>query len=190
MKKTGIIAVLLVAGATCAFAAGSRETVTVEGKLSVTDSVPTIASGGKIYELPVGPFYRIAWEKSVKAGDTLKVEGVAVENPGRRSPAAVSGNAPSGTSTDSSDAADRIVLMPSKLWVNGKEVDLSSYATGPGAMGAGRMGGGRFADACADCGAGMMGGQGISGRGPAGRGSAVPGVAGPGAAGRGTGNRW
>lgn len=167
MKKTGIIALALLASATFAFASGSRETVTVEGKLAVTDSVPTVTSGGKTYELPVGPFYRIAWEKSIKIGDTVKIEGTAVENPGRPAPAAASGTSSSATAAD----ADRTVLMPSKLWVNGKEIDLAAYDMGPGGMGMGRMGGGRMAGDCEDCASGMMGG-----RGQGGRGQGVPGM--------------
>jgi len=122
MKKILAVLCLVLAGVGL-FAAGSRDTVTVEGKLAVTDSVPSITANGKTWVLPEGPFYRVAWENGIKIGDTLKVEGFEME-----------------CRNDGPDAglnAGSVLLMPSKLWVNGKEIDLSKYAgrNGPGGMG-------------------------------------------------------
>lgn len=125
MKKILLSLVLFTSLAAGVFAAGAKDSVNVEGKLAFTDSLPTIVSGGKTWVLPVGPFYQIAYENGIKAGDTLKVEGYDAE-----------------CSADFS-IKDARMLMPSKVSVNGKALDLSKYDDTYG------MGGGR----------GMMGGR-------------------------------
>lgn len=131
MKKALILVLLVSSIAAGAFANGSRETVTVEGKLALTDSVPTIVSGGKTWALPAGLFYRAAFEFGIKAGDTLKIEGTTGDCDPR-----MAEELPEGTA----------MLMPSKVWVNGKAIDVSTISTGPGRAGmggmAGRMSGG------------------------------------------------
>lgn len=106
-KKLSFIAVLFVA-ITALFAEGIPETATVEGKLAVTDSIPMIQGNGKTWVLPAGPFYQIAWENGVKVGDAIKAEGLT-----RACPADFT-------------VKNAVFLMPTKVWVNGKEVDLST----------------------------------------------------------------
>ena len=115
MKKLSMSLILAAVVAAGAFAGGARDTVTVEGKLAITNSVPTIVSGTKTWILPAGPFYQIAYENNLKAGDTVKAEGFKGECPA------------------DFDIKDAKVLLPSKVTVNGKAIDLSSVK-GPGAM--------------------------------------------------------
>lgn len=107
MKKTLSIMALL-ASAAILFAAGAQDTVTVEGKLVIVDSIPTIQGNGKTWILPPGPFYQVAWENGVKAGDSIKAEGFTRECPA------------------DFGIKDAVAIMPTKAWVNGKEVDLST----------------------------------------------------------------
>ncbi|ULQ60513.1 hypothetical protein K7I13_04215 [Brucepastera parasyntrophica] len=76
MKKalTGILLISLCG--MCMFAAGARDSSTFEGKLAVTDAQPyiTTAKGETLY-LPAPAFYQLAWENSIKVGDTIKAEG-------------------------------------------------------------------------------------------------------------------
>ncbi len=123
MKKTLMIAVL-VSAATVLFARGVADTVTVEGKLVISDSIPTIQGNGKTWILPPGPFYQLAWENGVKAGDTIKAEGIARECP-------VDTGIP-----------DALAIMPRKAWVNGKEIDLSTVRRPMMGRGMGRFDGG------------------------------------------------
>lgn len=115
MKKILATMFLIMAAMTGVFAAGSRDTqATVEGKLAVTNAIPSIVSGDKTWFLPPGPFYRLAWENAIKAGDTIKAEGYVRED------------------CQISETDSGTMLMPSKVWVNGKQVDLSTVASGMG----------------------------------------------------------
>jgi hypothetical protein len=107
MKKKLMIAAFFSA-ATILFARGVSDTVTVEGKLVITDSIPTIQGNGKTWVLPPGPFYQLAWENGVKTGDAIKAEGYERECPAELG------------------RPDALAIMPTKAWVNGKEVDLST----------------------------------------------------------------
>ncbi len=142
MKKTLMILVLVAATVTAVFANGARDAVTVEGKLAFTDSLPTITSGGKTWILPAGPFYQIAYENNIKAGDTIKAEGF-------------------GRECDADDVTIKgaWMLMPSKVTVNGKAIDLTTFE-GRGMMGGrgGMMGGQGNNDSGRG---GMMGGRGM-----------------------------
>ncbi|HNY16371.1 MAG TPA: hypothetical protein PK542_03425 [Treponemataceae bacterium] len=106
-KKLALSFALLVATAAL-FAAGAQDTVTAEGKLVVTDSIPMIQGNGKTWVLPAGPFYQLAWENGAKVGDTVKAEGFTRECP---ADFAIKGAE---------------MLMPTKVWLNGKEIDLST----------------------------------------------------------------
>lgn len=108
MKKTVFLLLTAFVAASGLFAAGSVDQVAVEGKLAITDSIPQIVTNGKAYLFPEGPFYQLAWENNVKIGDTIKAEGVARDCP----PDFAVKNA--------------LMLMPSKVWVNGKEINLST----------------------------------------------------------------
>ncbi len=133
MKRTmGIIALSLIA-ACGLFANGQRETVTVEGKLAVKDAIPSIVSGNKTYALPVGPFYQIAWENGIKVGDTVKAEGFVMEpRRYRAEPVSAPANAKPSSSASASGSDQSLVwLMPTKVWVNGKEINLSTVKMGP-----------------------------------------------------------
>ena len=121
MKKTLMIAVL-VSAATVLFARGVADTVTVEGKLVISDSIPTIQGNGKTWVLPPGPFYQLAWENGVKAGDTIKAEGYERECPA------------------DFGIPDALTIMPTKAWVNGKEIDLSKVRRPMMGHGVGRLG--------------------------------------------------
>lgn len=124
MKKTLMIAVLFSA-ATILFARGAAEAVTAEGKLVITDSIPTIQGNGKTWVLPPGPFYQLAWENGVKAGDTIKAEGYERECPA------------------DFGMPDALTIMPTKAWVNGKEIDLSKVRRPMKGRGMGRFDGPR-----------------------------------------------
>lgn len=110
MKKTVFAAMAVLILGSVGFASGVRETVTVEGVLAVKDSLPVIESGKSTSILPSGPFYRVAWENGIKVGDKVKVEGSTKD---------VRENCP---------IEGAQILMPAKVWVNGKEIDLSSFA--------------------------------------------------------------
>lgn len=145
MKKTLMILVLVAATVTAVFANGARDSVTVEGKLAFVESLPTVTSGGKTWILPAGPFYQIAYENNIKAGDTIKAEGYGVE-----------------CQDEDVTIKDAWSLMPTKVTVNGKAIDLTTFE-GRGMMGGrgGMMGGRGYND-----GRGMMdgrGGRGYSG---------------------------
>ena len=149
MKKTLMILVLAAATVTAVFANGARDTVTVEGKLAFVDSLPTIASGGKTWILPAGPFYQIAYQNNIKAGDTIKAEGFGME-----------------CEDEDATIKDAWSLMPTKVSVNGKAIDLTTFE-GRGMMGGrgGMMNGRDFDDGRGMMGGrgGMMGGRGYSG---------------------------
>ena len=110
MKKivVGLIMSVVLAGGL--FAAGAQDSVTVEGKLVVKEGVPTITENGKTWVIPSGPFYRVAWENGLKTGDTLKVDGFD-----------------KGTQVEC-EIEGASLLVPSKVWVNGKELDVSATA--------------------------------------------------------------
>jgi len=119
MKKTfALIAVAMVSMAGM-FAAGVPDSIIAEGKLTVTDSVPAISGSDKTWLLPPGPFYQVAWENGIKVGDTVKAEGFERECPA------------------DFGIKNAVVLMPSRVWVNGKEINLSGIRNH-------MMGGGRF----------------------------------------------
>lgn len=108
MKKILVGLVLSVALVGAVFASGAQDSVKVEGKLLITNGVPTITEKGKTWIIPSGPFYRIAWEQGIKAGDTVKIEGI---DRGTREDCEVEGAS---------------LLQPAKVWVNGKELDLTA----------------------------------------------------------------
>lgn len=109
MKKTLIAFVFGLVATAGMFAAGGRDAVTtIEGKLAVTDSVLTVVKGDNAWVLPFGVSYQIAWENNIKAGDSIKAEGYE------------------RTSPRNSEIENAIFFAPTKVWVNGKEVDLST----------------------------------------------------------------
>lgn len=120
MKKTFVIVGLLVV-ASLVFANGAQEARTIEGKVTIVDSIPTITDGKDSWALPPGPFYQVAWENGIKEGDTLKVEGFVMER----------------------ERGDEKMKMirPSRVWANGKELNVSNVA---------RMGKGPRGDECRD----------------------------------------
>lgn len=138
-KSTSLVLVLIIAAvfAGGAFAGGGQEPVTVEGTLSMNGDYPVIESGGKLWLLPPGPFYRIAWENGIKVGDRVKAEGFSNEGP--------FGDRIGEVGKEGLPAAEG-VLMPTRVWVNGKALDLSGLGRGrrgtPCPMG-GHMGRGR-----------------------------------------------
>ncbi len=155
MKKLTALVVLLAAVTAGTFAAGARDSATVEGKLALTGSVPTIVSGKDVYLLPVGPFYQLAWQNGIKVGDTIKVEGYVGTAIG------------ADEAKDSDLPAEAKPVMPSKVWVNGKALSLDNLGFGPrGGTGRG-FGGGYCFDGDDDrgYGPGMMGGRGGNGMG-------------------------
>lgn len=125
MKKLTALVVLLAAVTAGTFAAGARDSATVEGKLAVTGNTPTIVSGKDVYILPTGPFYQLAWQNGIKVGDTIKVEGYV-------------GTAIGTAAAEDSDLpAEAKPVMPTKVWVNGKALSLDTLTMG----GRGGMGG-------------------------------------------------
>ena len=157
MKKLMSTAVLVLVAAAAVFAAGTPETVTVEGKLAVTESIPNITSGGKTYLFPAGAFFQLAFENGIKAGDTIKAEGIVMDCPPDSGKAPAAANAPAGTAAPgagrgmmSRDLPDSLkdanMFIPSKVWVNGKELDLSKVRFGGMMTGAGGRGGMRGGD--------------------------------------------
>jgi len=107
MKKQFVMIFVAVVAMTAVFAAGTAESTVAEGKIAIVDSVPVIAGAGKNWVLPPGAFYQVAWENGIKAGDTVKAEGFVRECPA---------DFPVKNAT---------MLMPTRVWVNGKELDLS-----------------------------------------------------------------
>ncbi len=132
MKKLTALVVLLAAVTAGTFAAGARDSATVEGKLAMTGSVPTIVSGKDTYILPAGPFYQLAWKNGIKAGDTIKVEGYVGDAIG------------ADAAKDSDLPATAKPVMPTKVWVNGKALSLDDL--GFGAQGGFGRGGYGFCD--------------------------------------------
>jgi len=140
MKKAMIGIALATALTTGIYAGGSRDTVvTVEGKLSVTNSVPSIVSGDKTWVLPVEAFYQIAWENGLKVGDSVKAEGRVLDReipaapaPTPAPPSSVSSapTIPTIPSAPAPVASNTVMFMPSRVWVNGKEIDLSKVIAG------------------------------------------------------------
>jgi len=180
MKKSLIVLVLALASAGSLFAGGVHDLITVEGKLAVNDAVPAIVANGKTWVLPAGPFYQIAWENGIKVGDSVKAEGFEMnpfdrsgdmdkkagkadkpdqmERNGKNAKPAAAGMAPAGMlPADTAVTADVTMFMPTRVWVNGKEIDLSTVRKGP------RFGRGMMPD----CGNGPANGPGNAGeRGP------------------------
>ncbi len=121
MKKTLAIFGMIVAAAVV-FANGARETRTVEGKLAIVESIPTLSDGKDSWALPPGPFYQVAWEQGLKVGDSLKVEGFVVDGRDFDGPG-------------DGDGDKTKMIVPTRAWANGKELDLSNVARrgrGPG----------------------------------------------------------
>jgi hypothetical protein len=111
MKKSVIAIALAIFAAAGTFAAGNRDSViTVEGTIAVTKGVPSVVSGSKTYDLPAAHFYQIAWENGIKVGDKVKLEGYE-----RTVRGDTTGQNP--------------MFMPTKVWLNGKELDLSNVRT-------------------------------------------------------------
>lgn len=113
MKKLLMGFVLVAVVATGVFAAGAQDKVTIEGKLVITDSIPTIVANGKTWIVPAGPFYQVAYENNIKVGDTIKAEGFE-----RKCPEEIA-------------IKDAKMLMPTKVSVNGKELNLTTIKMHP-----------------------------------------------------------
>ncbi len=114
MKKTLTLCGMILVAAV-AFANGARDSRTVEGKLVIADSVPTVTNGKESWALPPGPFFQVAWENGLKAGDTIKIEGFVFDGP---------------RADGDGDADKTMMIMPTKVWANGKELDLSNVERG------------------------------------------------------------
>lgn len=125
MKKIAALFVMIAAVAAGSFAAGARDSATVEGKLVMAGNVPTVVSGGTSYLLPAGPFYELAWRNGIKAGDTLKIEGL------------VGDALTDAEAKDNGLPAGAKPIAPTKVWVNGKELSLSDLSMGRRAGGRG-----------------------------------------------------
>ncbi len=143
MKKTIIAAFAALVIGSAAFAAGARDTVSVEGVLAVAEGIPTVQAKDQTWVIPAGPFYQVAWENGIKVGDKLKIEGFSFEGRGECA------------------IENAKMIMPAKVWVNGKELDLSAYADSRG-FGMGR-GMGRGAGCGGNSGRGPNGGRGYAG---------------------------
>lgn len=147
MKKSLFVLTLAIVTAGSLFAGGVTDTVTVEGKLSVTDATPSIVANGKTWMFPAGPFYQLAWENGVKVGDSIKAEGFEMVPGDRRgpmdrmngkdmmapstdkaapAPADMSAADAKAAPADKTAAVDVRMFMPTRVWVNGKEIDLST----------------------------------------------------------------
>ncbi len=122
-KLIGIALILITAGvfAMGAFAAGGQEQVAVEGTLTMNEGYPAVESAGKTWLLPPGPFYQIAWENGIKVGDRIKAEGFSREGPFR---------AGDGAQDKAGEASMTGFLMPTRVWLNGKALDLSTLRRG------------------------------------------------------------
>jgi hypothetical protein len=113
-NKRMMVLVVLALAAMAAFAGGTRDTVTVEGVVTMVDSRPALVSGDTTRVLPAGPFYRAAWENGIKEGDTVKIEGFE--------------------RVLSDDGSETRVVMPNRVWFKGSEVSLPNAGRdGPGA---------------------------------------------------------
>ncbi len=149
MMASAVLALIAMA----AFAGGTRDTVTVEGVITMVDSRPAVVSGDTTRFLPAGPFYRAAWENGIKAGDTVKIEGFE--------------------RVLSDDGSETRVVMPNRVWFKGSEVSLPNAGRdGPGAcFGPGKDGSGGkrrgsgMQGACADGGTRRGDGTGRQGSG-------------------------
>lgn len=97
------------------FASGGIESVKAEGTIRVIDGIPVIQSGEKSWMLPPGAFYRLAWENGVKEGDSVRVEGISRDMGARM-----------GRGSTLAEEKGYEFLMPSRVWVNGKELSLES----------------------------------------------------------------
>ncbi len=140
MKKILCAFVLCSLAIVSSFASGGRDLTTIEGKLAVTDGTPCIVVGDTSWALPSGPFYQLAWENGVKVGDAIKAEGYGMTPPtgasiagsppmmgpgGAQSPRAQKADMPSMKGPEGSDASQAL-FIPIKVWVNGKQIDLST----------------------------------------------------------------
>ncbi len=139
MKKLMLSFALLLLPFGLAFATTGTGNLAVSGKLLIEDSLPLIQEDGKTWHLPPGLFSRFALEHSIRAGDNLKIEGLAQEN---CSPTRF------GNRSDSVS-----ILIPQKIWVNGREIDVSAFSQknmkgglGQAVVPSGRAGRGRFSD--------------------------------------------
>jgi hypothetical protein len=148
MKKSLFVLTLAIVTAGSLFAGGVHDSVTVEGKLAVADAIPSIVADGKTWTLPAGPFYQLAWENGVKIGDSIKAEGFEFVPGDRRGPmdraggkdmmapsadkilSAPADKAPADAKSAPSTSADVKMFMPTRVWVNGKEIDLSTVRMG------------------------------------------------------------
>lgn len=135
MKKLALSLAVLFLSLGLAF--GATGSLTVSGKLQIEGSLPVIQADGKTWQLPPGLFSRLALEHSIRAGDSLKIEGLVQEN----CPSTRFGR----------QAGTVSVLIPQKIWVNGKEIDVSIVSQGQmkggpaqAMMPAGRAARGRF----------------------------------------------
>lgn len=123
MKKNLIILALLVVLVSTIFAAGAQDAMVIEGKLEVNESIPFIKSNDKTYVFPAGAFYQLAFTHSIKEGDTIKAEGMA--KPAEFTKYGMRNNFARILPTN-----DSFIFIPSKVWVNGKQLDLSTIDFG------------------------------------------------------------
>jgi len=152
MKRTVVALVLGLMAVVAASASGKVDELTVEGKIAVVGDNPSIvATDGTVWNLPAMAFYKLAWENGIKVGDAVKAEGFDVSQaggPGRGRMmgrdgrmggpgpmASGSANAPSATNSATTGGSAKF-FMPQKVWINGKEIDLSkAFPIGDGRMG-------------------------------------------------------
>jgi hypothetical protein len=106
MKKILIVCVLLVVGLAGAFANGRGELTTIEGKLTVHESLPAVETKDGLWMLAPGAFYRAAWEHGISEGDTLVIQGFT-DPDSRFEPGEFAGR-----------------IMPVEVAVNGKDIDI------------------------------------------------------------------
>lgn len=127
MKKILIVCVLLVVGLAGAFANGRGELTTIEGKLTVHESLPAVETKDGLWMLPPGAFYRAAWEHGISEGDTLVIQGFT-DPDSRFEPGEFAGR-----------------IMPVEVAVNGKDIDIDRTGV------FGRRGSGRGGNGSGDC---------------------------------------
>jgi hypothetical protein len=125
MKKILVVFVVLAVSLGGLFANGRGDLTTIEGKLTIHESLPAVETKEGVWLLPPGPFYRIAWENDISRGDTLMVRGFT-DKDGRFAPEEFAGR-----------------IMPVEVRVNGKDLDIDANSRfgrpgfGPGGYGPG-----------------------------------------------------
>lgn len=133
MKKIVAVLVIMAVGFSGLYANGRGDLTTIEGKLTIHESLPAVETKNGLWLLPPGPFYRIAWENGVSTGDTLVVRGFT-DTDGRFNEEGFAGH-----------------IMPVEVSVNGKDIAIER-AGFFGRLGFGRGGYGRGGYGRGDCG--------------------------------------